>query len=503
MAVPIVQSFTANNGGAAQVSNLDITQPSGLSNGDLCILIACSENTNTDDWNALTGWNKRVGSNSSSADADLAVYSRIIDGTESWPINLTAGSNDFRVCWAIRVSGVHASDYWHVTGTPQNSTGSSIGITSVTTTASDCLAFYATCFDGEDGVPQSVSGTGWSESDEDWDHDGGTTGLGTSGSWGTKSMPASGTTGTATVSFNSSDGNTSVQFAIRGSTVTPPVITSVGGGGTINDQQTSIAIVGTDLPDGTGSSKYEIGSTATYASATKVQVEVNSYTSSLASNIDAHEISTLNPIDDDITLSPQGTTVYLYATDSASNVSAGFAFTLYDKGADWLAASNTGITVDVSGGNEARRVAVAIEVDSGTLSSGSILQAQYNKNAAGWNDITNGSSVLQANPIAGFADGDDVPDLGLGSGTYVLNNDAAEEATGTITLGSDIPAGSRFIAELSFLVIAADVSDTDTVQIRWVKTGPIAFDSYTNTPSITIQKGTVNPARLALLGVGV
>ena len=65
-------------------------------------------------------------------------------------------------------------------------------------------------FDGGDGSPFSVSGTGWSESGDLANG----TGAGGGGCWGTKEQTTAGLTGDATVTSSTSDGSVFFQFAI-------------------------------------------------------------------------------------------------------------------------------------------------------------------------------------------------------------------------------------------------------------------------------------------------
>jgi hypothetical protein len=86
-------------------------------------------------------------------------------------------------------------------------------------------------FDGADGDPFSVSGTGWSEQGEQ----GPGTDLGhSSGAWGTKSQATAGATGNATVGCSTSDGAAYFQLAINPAGSNPSSFSVTASPGTVN-----------------------------------------------------------------------------------------------------------------------------------------------------------------------------------------------------------------------------------------------------------------------------
>src|SRR5690606_32303621 len=108
-------------------------------------------------------------------------------------------------------------------GSDASASFGSLNITGVDTTVDDTMAFYVNCFDGGDGTPFSVSGSGWSKSDE-ITADLGDSGS-ASGSWGTKHQATAGATGTVAVNGNSSDGRSGFQFAVAPFVEPPPDVT--------------------------------------------------------------------------------------------------------------------------------------------------------------------------------------------------------------------------------------------------------------------------------------
>lgn len=215
MATPVVEAFTTANSGNVEVANIDLTKPVGVAVDELLLLIVGSDNTNASpSWDTVSGWTRFVNIGNSSSDAKLGCYWRIADGTEPATVNVATSSGDLDETWGfyIRISGADTTTPINVVGSGQNTgSASSFAVDQVTTTADDCLAFYALAFDGGDGLPFSVSGTGWTESAE---VQADTIFSGASGTWGTRAVATAGSTGTATVTADSSDGATYIQFAV-------------------------------------------------------------------------------------------------------------------------------------------------------------------------------------------------------------------------------------------------------------------------------------------------
>lgn len=220
MAIPVVQSgFTSNT--AVPGSSLSLSKPTGLVAGDLCVVIVGNDYSGGTDaqWdnttNKPTGFTLIFENGNGPSASHLGAFYRVIDGGESWPISVPALNSEDFWGYAIRVTGVDTASPLNATGTAlnQGTDTTSHVIPAVTTVNDDCLCFYALAFDGGDGDPFSVSGTGWTEQAE---IEAGTGAGNASGCWGTKDQAAAGSAGTATVTSTASDTSTSRQFAIRG-----------------------------------------------------------------------------------------------------------------------------------------------------------------------------------------------------------------------------------------------------------------------------------------------
>lgn len=228
-ATPVIESYTANNSGGTAVDSLELTKPAGVVSGDLLlVVVGCDDDLAIGVWASTidteAGWTRFVDIGNSTSDCKIGAYWRIATGTDAasvWPY-MDANAPDEIFGWYFRISGHDGID---VTGSATIGSGTSGVAAEVTTTQDDCLAIYATAIDGGDAVAFSVSGTGWSEYDEEYS---GTGSADACGVIGTKTQASAGLTGDATVSWTPSDGYVTIQFAIApgaAAGVTVPIAT--------------------------------------------------------------------------------------------------------------------------------------------------------------------------------------------------------------------------------------------------------------------------------------
>ena len=132
-------------------------------------------------------------------------------------------------------------------------------------------------------------------------------------------------------------------------------------------------------------------------------------------------------------------------------------------------------------------VRFAVENNGGASKTITTPRLEYNKNSGGWNAVTAASSNVR---VVGSGNNRHLTDHGSTTARIV--------ATGTFTAGTigvndgDLPSKTISNGEYtnfvwSIFIRAADVADTDTIQLR-VTDGGTALDSYTQTPTITIAK---------------
>jgi len=168
-------------------------------------------------------------------------------------------------------------------------------------------------------------------------------------------------------------------------------------------------------------------------------------------------------------------------------------YLLDDPGATYAAALDATMDIDVNSGNVQKRLRIGIE-NTGTVIGASAFKLRVSKNGGAYADVTSTSSNVKTFATSNYADGDDVPQL-ITSGTYQVDNNAAEESTGTFTLTAGIAAATKFEAEIALEFIAADLADNDSLDFRVTQSNATVLDTYTNTANITITKAAGAPAQ--------
>jgi hypothetical protein len=150
--------------------------------------------------------------------------------------------------------------------------------------------------------------------------------------------------------------------------------------------------------------------------------------------------------------------------------------------ATWKASANVGWT-QVMDENFRMRFVVQETGDGAAVDK--TFQLEYNLNGGGWNDVNGSSSVVRAWASPSMADGTDTTQQ-VGAGTFVTPNAGFDEVNGLAGGTSlDFSGSDEVEVEYCLQIRSADVSDSDTIQLR-VK----GLDSYTNTPTITATSST-------------
>lgn len=126
-----------------------------------------------------------------------------------------------------------------------------------------------------------------------------------------------------------------------------------------------------------------------------------------------------------------------------------------------------------------------------TAASNTDAQFQYNKNGAGWVDITTTSVVVKAVAVNAFTNGQACTKRLTGTGTFETTGAGCTEDGSSGGTANDIVALGNSETEAGLQVVAAQVANNDTIQFRF--TSPDWTVSYDVTPTLTIQKsGTYN-----------
>lgn len=170
--------------------------------------------------------------------------------------------------------------------------------------------------------------------------------------------------------------------------------------------------------------------------------------------------------------------------------------------ATWKDTANTNFSVDIDADAQFR-IRFLIQETSGVAEADFSEQLQYNLNGAGWNNVTGASSVIRGVLSSNYADGDDTTQQ-IGAGTFVTPNSGMVEGDGGPASATEPDFAGSDETEFEFMleIQAGDVVDTDTIQLRVTKAGT-ALDTYTNTPTVTVQEVAAAAApTLALMGVG-
>ena len=204
--IPVVEAFSAVT--STTTTSITATDPGGITSGELLMLLMTSDTAIDPYTTTPSGWTllqSFVNSNS----AAYGIFYKIASGSEG-DVTVTVGSAD-HIVWYLRVSGANTTTPINVLGSSNAGAGTNSTALSVDTTTDNCLAFYLNSFDGGDGYPFSISGTGWTETDEQQVS---TSGSANSGSWGNKDQETAGATGNVTITASTSDGQSTVQFAI-------------------------------------------------------------------------------------------------------------------------------------------------------------------------------------------------------------------------------------------------------------------------------------------------
>jgi len=159
--VPDLASYATSTG---STSSLTIAAPAGIASGDLLVAIVGNDATNPGDCtfsDNVTDWTFGGCTGSSSSDSCVALYYKTAGSSEG-AVTVTSTVS---VNWGffLRVTGADTSDVVNASLFENQSGRTSHIITAVTTDADDCLVLFGFSYDGSDGTPYTVSGTGWGQ----------------------------------------------------------------------------------------------------------------------------------------------------------------------------------------------------------------------------------------------------------------------------------------------------------------------------------------------------
>lgn len=137
------------------------------------------------------------------------------------------------------------------------------------------------------------------------------------------------------------------------------------------------------------------------------------------------------------------------------------------------------------------RIRFEVQETAACAKNNVVWRLQYNRNGAGWNDVTATSSVVRASASPNLADAANLTNqLTLGTGTF-QGATGFDEVNGDAGGASmDLAASGHAEAEYCVQIRSADVASGDTIQLRITDSGT-AFAAYDDTPTITVDSGAV------------
>lgn len=161
----------------------------------------------------------------------------------------------------------------------------------------------------------------------------------------------------------------------------------------------------------------------------------------------------------------------------------------------WYAAEDTDVSLPVDTTFLLRFVEQEV---GGTAAANTDAQFQYNKNGAGWVDITTSSSVVKAVTTSVFAEAANCTKRLSGTGTFETSGKGCTVDGLSGGSANDIVASGNSETECALQIIGADVTPGDSIQLRF--RSPDWTVTYDITPTLTVSSGniTVTPDVLSL-----
>lgn len=133
--------------------DLTINKPTGMSTGDMLIVLVATANTTTTDYvTTPAGFTEIFDVTNTTGDSQISAFYKIIDGTEGSQITVavTNGSGSSSIGWALHVTGAATSSPVDAVGA-ESALAAFSGFTAPVTTQTDgALCFNITAYDGAD-----------------------------------------------------------------------------------------------------------------------------------------------------------------------------------------------------------------------------------------------------------------------------------------------------------------------------------------------------------------
>lgn len=212
--LPVIASYTSDVNVSAGVP-ITLTVPSGLIVGEYLLAILANDSPSLNPFLPVSGWEIIEQSGTGVSDSMLAVFGRVVDGTEGATVDFYSDATaSYHSGFMLRIQNVDNTKPIDVIGTHWEEWNSVHNIPSITV-LDDTLAIAMISMDGGDGVPMTVTGTGWTKGDDNYG--GAPSSAGVSLGWAYKDMVQAGDTEICTFTPSASDGCTGFQIGIKGS----------------------------------------------------------------------------------------------------------------------------------------------------------------------------------------------------------------------------------------------------------------------------------------------
>ena len=116
MAVPVIAGSTT---AVATSASLTLTIPSGVSDGDLLLILVGNDNGAAGEGfiDNTTGWTLEYSYGDATSDSYIGLYSKIADGTNEDSVTVNSTDSDDFVGWYLHITGQNATSPVRVVGT--------------------------------------------------------------------------------------------------------------------------------------------------------------------------------------------------------------------------------------------------------------------------------------------------------------------------------------------------------------------------------------------------
>lgn len=158
----VLQSFEVYT--AISGTSHALTKPSGVTSGDLLIIMITNDSvSDSDQFNAVSGWTKYTEDGDSTSDSHQAVYYRVSDGGEGATTTVTCAVSEYTAGWYCRFDGQSSTSPVYGLGSSVNqASGATITVPAMTTSGANSMAIALASVGNGNSHPFTIdSGTGW------------------------------------------------------------------------------------------------------------------------------------------------------------------------------------------------------------------------------------------------------------------------------------------------------------------------------------------------------